>query len=303
MTDRTLLPNEPRILDWAQELALTGQYLLPALRELEVFFLEVREGLDSRLQAAQPLKSGKPYPLGQCLEITLAVQAWLQQPQALQRAGAAAGLAALSAFIQAGGTARQVWGDLRGEYFQNAFLLGTLYVDVSNDTVVASKPKVEILPWAQARFSAVRDYRHYAQIVGRYWGAQVFPNHVLPTLAPWFPWLVVTPGAGVQLEADSQYMFALTLASQYAVTEAVLADPPMPEAVFEPLVRQLAGAGLPVADAAQQGRQQALAYCAAYRVEHAVLTDAQRQRVIEQLRQANQCLAVFKVSSLTSESA
>ena len=39
MTDRTLLPNEPRILDWAQELALTGQYLLPALRELEVFFL------------------------------------------------------------------------------------------------------------------------------------------------------------------------------------------------------------------------------------------------------------------------
>lgn len=298
MSDRGLLPNEPGVVDWATEQALTERYLLPALGELEAFFLEVRESLDAGLRAAQPFKFGKPFPLGQCLEITLAVQACLQEPKVLMSPVAAQGYAALSAFVCAGGTARQVWGDLRGEYFQNAFLLGTLYVDVSNDTVVARKPKVEILPWAQARFSAVRDHRHYADLVMRYWGAFVFPNHVLPALAPWFPWIVVIPGGSVRLEADSLYMFAMTLALEYRSSEAVLVDPPLEAGLFGTLVQQLVDTGLEVASNPEQGREQALARCVEYRFSRATLTDAQRVEVIEQLRHANRCLGAFRVESV-----
>ena len=121
MPDRTLLPNEPGVLHWDVEQDLTERHLWPVRRELEVFFLALRESLDARLRAAQPFKLGKPYPLGQCLEITQAVQTCLQHPAAPLHGAAADGFAALSAFVLAGGTARQVWGDLRGEYFQNAF--------------------------------------------------------------------------------------------------------------------------------------------------------------------------------------
>ena len=55
---------------------------------------------------------------------------------------------AIREFIGKGGAFRSVWGVLREQYFQNAIQLGGLYVDVSNDTVVVTKPKVEILPIA-----------------------------------------------------------------------------------------------------------------------------------------------------------
>ena len=153
-TFRPLLPNEPRVLDGPGQQALTEQFLLPATAQLEALFLGVRASLDGALCAAQPIKLGKPYPLGQCLEISLAVKAQLKRLNPATWAGLPAqGHAALSGFMRHGGQMNQVWGDLRGEYFQNAFLAGTLYIDVSNDTVVRTKPPVEIMPWAQARFT------------------------------------------------------------------------------------------------------------------------------------------------------
>ena len=70
---RPLLPNEPCLHLPAAERTLTERYLLPVLSELEVFFLAVRRQLDPELERLQPVKLGKPYPLGQCLEIALAV--------------------------------------------------------------------------------------------------------------------------------------------------------------------------------------------------------------------------------------
>lgn len=128
-----LLPNEPRILDPDAQAALTERYLLPVLSELEACLLAVRRQLDPELERLQPVKLGKPYPLGQCLEIAEAVQARLRTlAESDLPAGAAIGLRALWAFRRAGGDFRRVWGDLRGQYFQNAFQLGTLYIDVAN---------------------------------------------------------------------------------------------------------------------------------------------------------------------------
>jgi len=64
-----LLPNEPRILQRHAQAALTERYLLPVLPELEASLLAIRWQLDPELECLQPVKLGKPYPLGQCLEI------------------------------------------------------------------------------------------------------------------------------------------------------------------------------------------------------------------------------------------
>ncbi len=165
-----LLPNEPRILNPDTQAALTARYLLPVSPELEACLRAVRRQLDPELERQQPTKLGKPYPLGQCLEIAEAVQKRLRTvvKESLSP-DAAAGLCALQAFQRAGGDFRQVWGDLRGQYFQNAFQVGTLYIDVANDTVIPTKPKVEILPFDQAQFIPVRSHRHFSQIARSYW--------------------------------------------------------------------------------------------------------------------------------------
>lgn len=154
---RPLLPNEPCLQLPTAERTLTERHLLPVLAELQAGFLAVRRQLDPELERLQPVKLGKPYPLGQCLEIAEAVQKRLRTVEvASLPVDAALGLRALRAFLRAGGSFRQVWGDLRGQYFQNAFQLGSLYIDVANDTVTPTKPQVEILPFEQAQFIPMR---------------------------------------------------------------------------------------------------------------------------------------------------
>ena len=262
------LPLEPRIVDRARQAALTAQHLLPVLAGLEAFFLALRAHLDQTLLPAQPTKLGKPYPLGQCLEISQAAQRLLEQgglEQLSLSPAAAAGLAAYTAFRKAGGTLRRVWGDLRGEFFQNAFQLGTLYLDVSNDTVTITKPKVEILPFEQSRLTPVLDYRHFAQIAGRYWKHQVFPNHVLPELAPYFPQIHLAPDGALAFMVNADYMMNLTQARRFEPSEVVLSDAPMPAALFAHIVQALGAHHGKLPANPDEGRLAALRVCREYR--------------------------------------
>ncbi|MFS2003802.1 hypothetical protein ACEN9F_09270 [Duganella sp. CT11-25] len=260
-----ILPFEPRIVDLGRQTALSERYLLPALPELEAFFLAIRAHVDLALEPAQPVKLGKPYPLGQCLEISLAVMRLLEQP-AVQLSGAAvAGHAAFTAFRKAGGALRLVWGDLRGEFFQNAFQLGTLYLDVSNDTVTPTKPKVEILPFEQARLIPVADYRHFARISSRYWKHRVYPNHVLPELAPYCPLIHLTPDGVLSIKDCTEYMVGMTRAGRFAPSEDVLSDEPMPAALFQYIVQALGDVKLKLPRTAEEGRVMALRACREYR--------------------------------------
>lgn len=158
-----LLPNEPGFIDEAFQHALTERHLIPVRHELGALFLNLRNALDPELRQARPVKQGKAYPLGQCLEISEALFKRLSHidPATLEP-DAALGLDALKTLVRQGGSVRQVWGDLRGEYFQNAMLVGTLYVDVANDTVDPHKPPVEILPFAEARLRPIGDFRHFS---------------------------------------------------------------------------------------------------------------------------------------------
>lgn len=263
-----MLPNEARVVDQARQATLTERYLLPALPELEAFFLAVRAYLDTQLQFTLPSKQNKPYPLGQCLEISQAAHEQLARQDLHVLAGsdaARAGLAAFTAFRRAGGSLRRVWGDLRGEFFQNAFQLGTLYVDVSNDTVTPTKPKVEILPFNQARFIPIGDYRHFARVAERYWKMRIYPNHLLPDWAPYCPLLYVSSDGRVMLGDASDYMLSLTRAGQFAPSAAVLSGEPMPRELFTRARAGLIGIASTLPDSPQQGRDLALQACRDYR--------------------------------------
>jgi hypothetical protein len=263
-----LLAQTPRVRDPERQQALTDRFLTPALPALETLLLALRAELDPVLRQAQPGTDDKPYPLGQCLGVTKAVQRRLGSldPAGL-RGAEARGHAALRAFANAGGELRRAWGDLRGAYFQNALIVGTLYVDVANDTVVVTKPKVEILPFADAGFTPVADYGHYVRIAGRYWKYSFLPNHLLPELAPYLPLLQITPDGRISLGSTTSYMLGLTLANRFAPSEQALAAPALPAATFAQLSAALQNGPIAVAASAGQGRAAALDYCRRYRAE------------------------------------
>lgn len=215
------LQNEPCVVkDKAQ---LTERYLLPAFADLEAFFLALRTGVDLALRQTNPIKLGKPYPIGQCLGITLAVQQRLRDAgdALFQNAAAIRGYHTYTAFRKAGGTTRQVWGDLRGEFFQNAFQVGTLYVDVANDSVTPAKPKVEILPFAEARLMPIADFRHFSRIAAAYWKVQIYPNHVLPEYGPTCPLICITPDGKVSIAEASAYMVTMAQRSAFQASGGI----------------------------------------------------------------------------------
>ncbi len=170
---------------------LTGDCLTECGAAMMAYFLALRAETDAVLAPRLPPAAGKPYPYGRCEEITRDLFARLAQRLA-RPAGPVE--QALHGFVARGGQIRTVWGVLRDQYFQNAIQVGGLYVDVSNDTVVVTKPKVEILPIEQSGLVCVRDIAHFRNAAGLYWGATLYANHLVPALAPLLPIDLGQPG-------------------------------------------------------------------------------------------------------------
>ena len=288
------LPSEPRISYPKQAQAVTVQFLQPALAELELFFLALRAQVDPLLSAEAPVKNGKPYPLGQCLEISLAVAKHLNliDPAGLTDSEKR-GYRALKDFLAAGGTMRRIWGDLRGKYFQNAFLVGTLYVDVSNDTVVVTKPKVEILPFHESGMQPIADYAHFARIAEQYWEVSAWPNHVLPVLAPFFPMLTLGSDGAIKLHGAGAYLMSLNLSQAFRPGESFLEREPMPQAVFDLALAQLKHSPHLRPDDPAQGRSLALQHTRDYRNNGWHQQQHMQQLIVQAGLMVNQSLSSF----------
>lgn len=261
------LSTTPAVDDAPRQELLTREFLSPAIQDLERLLLGLRREVDVTLRST-PQPRARPYPLGWCREIAFAVEAQLANLDSRAFSGPdAEGARALTRFLAAGGNIRCAWGDLRGQYFQNALIVGSLYVDVANDSVVVTKPPIEILPFAEAGFHPIVGYGHFARIAERYWSWRFFPNHLVPRLAPYYPLIVITASGAIRLGPSSRYMTAVNLSQGFAPSERVLASAPMPGPIFSalhpPLSREAAGLA---ADPAA-GRAAALAACRAYRGE------------------------------------
>lgn len=225
----TVLPHQPAPPDQKQK-TLSAQYLWPIQDEILELLMEIRNSLDPLLSQQYPATREAPYPLGRCKEISEAVRETLVQRLRRPKGRAER---ALAEFIDRGGLLRPIWGALRGRYFQNATQIGTLYVDVSNDTVAVIKPKVEILPLENSGLEPVRNIAHFRQIVRLYWKAELFANLIAPSLAPILPMISVNQYGDAEFQSASNYMVALAMRDRFCDAEEWLKTAPAPPPVVK----------------------------------------------------------------------
>ena len=232
-----------------KQVKLTKKFLLPHIRELQDDMLSLRLQFDREFEQARHPKKGE-YPKGYCYEITKGVKELLvhelQAPKTL-------GIGALRDFCLNGGLAKRVWGNLRHEYFQNAFQFGDLYVDVSNDTVTITKPKVAILPLAKARFYSISDYDIYAGLAEKYWKGNIYPNRLLPELAVLFPIFFVSADGKLEAHANYQTILYRNMQLDFALAERFLTkgrfqDRVLPENHAKRLISEFGGLEMPVSN-------------------------------------------------------
>jgi hypothetical protein len=253
---------------------------------LPAYFLALRAETDAALAPVLPPAAGKPYPYGRCEEITRDLHNRLVKR--LEHPACAVEFA-LKGFIGKGGVFRSVWGVLREQYFQNAIQLGDLYVDVSNDTVVVTKPKVEILLMDASCLVSVRDLAHFRQTAERYWGATIYANHLTPPLAPLLPMISASPGRlRPGLQSACNYMIELMCRDEFREAEDWLRDGP----AAPPEIAAAVLAGVPedlrprAADGAGEAwRQEAVAACRQARAARFQTNQRWRnQRIMDYLR-------------------
>lgn len=127
--------------------------------------------------------------------------------------------------------------------------------------------------------SPIRDYHHFARIAERYWQVHVWPNHVLPDLAPSHP-LVTVSKEGVQLQESGDYLTALNWQQAFRPAETFLVSPPMPEAVFAAIAAQLQNSPHRLATDPAEGRRRALQITQQYRRKRWHQTPEIQQRLL-----------------------
>ena len=174
---------------------------------------------DLTLAPTMPYFAEKPYPIGRCREIRDEVFTLLQAQLPHTNKP---GLSLLKGLIAQGNPLQKAWGSLRDEYFQNAFIIGPWYIDVSNDTVNANKPRVEILPLATSNFTPIKDFTQFVKIARNYWKVEVYRNDVCPALAPYMPLLCVGDNGTSWLGAANDDMLNIAINSRFEESKFVL---------------------------------------------------------------------------------
>tara|TARA_R110002124_G_scaffold29013_1_gene101604 strand:- start:1360 stop:2352 length:993 start_codon:yes stop_codon:yes gene_type:complete len=169
------------------------------------------------------------YPISFCLEITRHMLALMsREPVPVHMTG----LQALHNFVRAGGQVKRVWGALRGGYFQNAIQVGTYYLDVANDTVTVTKPKIEMLLLADANFNNITSFFEFARVGQAYWKARIIPNIYFPNVAPFLPAIAFDAQGVMRFEARNSYMFPMNMASRFrSGRDFVMDDRETPDAL------------------------------------------------------------------------
>ncbi|MBT2775129.1 hypothetical protein J7J47_23195, partial [Halomonas sp. ISL-60] len=129
----------------------------------------------------------------------------------------------------------------------------------------------------------------------RYWQARIHPNHLIPSLAPYFPLISVTASGFVQFQSASNYMLALTQAGAFYPSEAVLSEGAMTESLFGFMHDRLTSLAVTLAAEPKTGQAAALAMCVTYR-EQLMGDDSQRRdKAVRDMVKVNAELARFKV--------
>lgn len=170
----------------ALQIELTEKYITPNLDDLEKFGLSFRHKLDQIIQEKQDhiwfTKFEKKarllsiYPEGGCYLITQFFFKYLLEN----------GPSYLKAFYKEGGVVKMVWGVIKEKYFQTQLQVGNIFLDVSNDTVDITLPKVNIERLDQSTFRNIKNYKDYVKIKEAYHESVIRLNPI-PVLKDFFP--------------------------------------------------------------------------------------------------------------------
>lgn len=192
-----------------KQLILSQKYIEPNLTKLESYFYELRADLDSYILFLNKKQENyslnhelrnytniriqkytsealKRYPMGACYFITHAVFPFLEKEMVMNSQ-----LNFLNQFVQEGGIFKTIWGQLRNEVFQTAFQIGTYYVDISNDTVILTKPKIDICLLHETTFKNLDSLQEYIDIRESYHKVEIYPNLYYPNLVSFIPIFLV----------------------------------------------------------------------------------------------------------------
>lgn len=190
---------------------LTRKWITPNMGLITVGLRKIRAQVDAHFEAQKAaalkgkaaylseMKDVTKYPYGYCDIIRNIV--WDHIHASIKGKGPYVRyFAALKPFLQKGGLFRKIWGELTyGPYFQSAMQLGAYYIDVSNDTVVITKPKLEIKLLKDTALVNVDDFEHYFRVAESYFGWDVYPNIHLPEVAALYPAVAVHRKTGALL--------------------------------------------------------------------------------------------------------
>lgn len=211
--------------------ALTQHYLHDTQAIFD-YFLALRLEIDPIMEKRYPQAAGKAYPYGRCEEITRYLYEQLNKRLAEPTHPVEH---QLRSFAANGGVMRTIWGVLRTQYFQNAIQCGALYIDVSNDTVFVTKPKIEILPIEESGLEAIQNLAHFRETAQRYWNSELYVNYLVPSLAPLLPMISYSPGKlspGFQSACD--YMIEWMCRDEFKEAETWLCEgTPLPDSLYQ----------------------------------------------------------------------
>lgn len=217
-----MLPTFPKahaydcVIPDERQQALSDRYLTPNMENIMTGIAKIRAKVDEHYEAKKAkddrddsqknhlsgLTDVQAYPYGYCQPIRNMV--WNSLHKSLKHPNAGQGhFVALRDFLAAGGLFRKIWGELtHGPYFQNAIQVGSYYLDASNDTVVVTKPKLEVMPLLETNFRNIDSFEHYFDVATSYYQWETYPNTVLPKIAAIFPAIAIHKKSGVMLVCD-----------------------------------------------------------------------------------------------------
>ncbi len=198
-----------------QQQMLSDRFLTPNIENIMAGIAKIRARIDEHFETLKAKAHSEPqadhlaglidikmYPYGFCERIRDMV--WNSLHTNLKNPNAGQGhFTELRTFIHEGGLFRKIWGELtHGPYFQNAIQVGSYYLDASNDTVVTTKPKLEILPLAQTNFQNIDSFEQYFDVASTYYQWETYPNSFLPNLTPLYPGVAIHKQSKAMLICD-----------------------------------------------------------------------------------------------------
>jgi len=186
--------NYVDIVDYTYQNEITQTLVMPHLEDIKSKLLLYRAEVDSEFnKQAKPKRefeygivNPNYYPIGFCRAIRDKVLEKIKND------------ALFLAFTKKGVILKEIFIILRNTYFQNAIQLGNLYIDIANDTVDTSKPKLEICNLNKTDYVNLNEYDEYFRVAEKYLHITLYPNTLFPLFALMSPCLSISEKGEIQ---------------------------------------------------------------------------------------------------------